>query len=78
MAANETPLQKALRKLALWEAAEDAIAIAGQSYTISNRQYTRADLNEVRAMVAYYENKVAQLQRGSRGARVQRFIPIDK
>ncbi|MCE5200552.1 MAG: DUF6148 family protein [Armatimonadota bacterium] len=73
----ETELQKARRKLALWEAAEDAIA-GSQEYQIDGRRLTRANLNEVQRMVHYYENKVARLAAGrGPGGRVRRIIPQD-
>jgi hypothetical protein len=73
----ETALQKAQRKLALWEAAEDAIA-AGQEYTIGKLTLTRASLAEVRKTVLFYESEVSRLTAGRRrGARVMRFIPYD-
>ena len=75
--ATETALQKARRKLALWEAAEDAIA-EGQSYQIKTTTLTRAALGKVREMVQYYEGEVSRLTTGRRrGARVMRFIPYD-
>jgi len=74
----ETALEKARRKLALWEAAEDAIA-EGQSFVTGKTSLTRADLKMVHEMVLYYTDLVARLESGcaSRGGRVRRIIPVD-
>lgn len=73
----ETTLEKAKRKLALWEAAEDAIA-AGQEYQIGQQHLVKADLPQVHKMVLYFENEVARLTAGrGRGVRVMRIVPRD-
>ncbi len=75
---SETALQKAQRKLALWEAAEDAIA-EGQAYQMKSTTLTRADLDKVHRMVEYYTDQVARLSAGrsATGGRVRRIIPQD-
>ena len=46
------------RKLKLWLEAEEAIA-TGQSYQIDDRRLTRADLNDVRKEIEFWEGKLA-------------------
>lgn len=73
----ETALAKAQRKLALWEAAEDAIA-EGQGYQMGKTALTRADLAQVHKMVDYYTDQVSRLAAGrGAGGRVRRIIPQD-
>lgn len=55
-------LEKYKRKLAMWEEAEDAVAIGGQSYeTQGGRKLTRADLPEIMKNITLYEGKIASL-----------------
>jgi len=56
-------LAQAKAKLATWLDAEDRVA-AGQSYTISGRSLTRADLSQIRETIDYWESKVLRLSRG--------------
>jgi hypothetical protein len=41
-----------------WLAADLALATA-KSYTIGNRQLTRADVGEIRDQIAYWQNQVS-------------------
>lgn len=76
--ANETPLAKARRKLALWEAAEDALATSQEYRMADGRSLTRASLPQVQKMVAYYQSEVSRIAAGrGRGARVMRIVPYD-
>lgn len=68
-------LQEAQNHLKLWLAAELEIATS-QSYKIGTRMLTRANLNEVREQVKYWEQKVQQLERKGRN-RVYRCVPRD-
>ncbi|MCK9994353.1 MAG: hypothetical protein Dbin4_02873 [Alphaproteobacteria bacterium] len=64
-------LAQAETQLALWIAADAALATA-QSYRIGERQLTRADAEQVRANITYWENRVMALSDGrSRGMRVR-------
>jgi len=60
-------LEKAEKKLVIWEEAEEKIAVSGQSYSFDDgdlrRQMTRADLSEVHNMVIFLTNKIAKLER---------------
>ncbi|MFJ7407133.1 MULTISPECIES: DUF6148 family protein [unclassified Lysinibacillus] len=72
-------LQEAQTNLKVWLDAERAIANA-QSYTISNRSLTKANLSEVAKRITYWQNKVAELemvQKGKRIRRTKQFIPMD-
>lgn len=68
-------LQEAQKHLKMWLAAELEIATS-QSYKIGTRMLTRANLNEVREQVKYWEQKVQQLERRGRN-RVYRCVPRD-
>jgi uncharacterized protein YecE (DUF72 family) len=71
-------LTAAQEKLAIWQAALDAIANKGQEYTISKTTYRAADLKYVRQMVRDCQSEVARLTAGRRqGARQMRFVPRD-
>lgn len=72
-------LEEARENLRIWLEAERAIANA-QSYTISNRSLTKANLSEVAKRITYWENKVAELEMtniGKRMRRTKQFIPWD-
>ena len=70
-------LADAQAKLALWLAAEEALATS-QSYTIDtgngSRSLTRANLQEVADRVSYWDAKVKALTPGSR-RRVRYVVP---
>ena len=51
-----------------WEACDQAIAV-GKSYTIGNRQLTRADAEEVRNMVTYWQRVVNQFASNAVGVK---------
>ncbi len=65
-------LAQAEAKLTIWLAAEDRVA-AGQSYSISGRSLTRADLSQIRETIDYWETKVRRLSRG--GLSVTNAVP---
>lgn len=72
-------LEEAQENLRVWLEAERAIANA-QSYTISNRSLTKANLSEVAKRIIYWQNKVAELEMTRNGKRIRRtkqFIPRD-
>ncbi|MFJ8100410.1 DUF6148 family protein [Lysinibacillus sp. NPDC096212] len=72
-------LEEAQENLRIWLEAERTIANA-QSYTISNRSLTKANLSEVAKRISYWENKVAEFemtQKGKRMRRTKQFIPWD-
>lgn len=51
-----------------WEAADLAIA-TGKSYTIGNRQLSRADAEEVRAQITYWSRVVNQFASNAYGVK---------
>jgi len=65
-------LAQAEAKLALWLAAEDAVANS-QSYTMGSRSMTRANLREIRETIDYWERRVQRLSRG--GIRIRGGSP---
>ncbi|MEA0565323.1 DUF6148 family protein [Lysinibacillus irui] len=72
-------LEEAQENLRVWLEAERSIANA-QSYTISNRSLTKANLSEVAKRITYWQNKVAELEMIRNGKRIRRtkqFIPRD-
>jgi len=72
-------LERARMHLLAWMEAELAITTS-QSYTIGSRSLTRANLDEVRKQVAFWENKVAELENISKRKgrnRIMRVVPRD-
>ena len=67
-------LAQAQAKLDGYLAAEDAV-LSGQSYSISGRQLTRADLKEIRAGISAWEQKVIRLT-AQGGIRVRGAVPL--
>lgn len=51
-------------QLALWLAADTAVATGGQSYSVPGRILTRADAAEITAKISYWERQVQRLSRG--------------
>ncbi len=71
-------LAQAEAKLAMWLAAEEAIA-TGQAYEIevegNRRKLTRADLGQVRNSITYWNNKVVALTRAASGtSRIRNIV----
>ena len=67
-------LEQAESKLSTWLDAEDAVA-ASQSYSISGRMLTRANLKEIRETIDYWERKVHKLSRGG-GIKITGATPL--
>jgi len=63
--------------LDLWLEAETAVA-TGQSYQIGNRSLRRADLEQIREQIQYWDGMVQQLSAsaGQRGIRVRGITPL--
>lgn len=72
-------LEVARKHLDAWLEAEIAVTNA-QSYTIGSRVMTKADLEEIRKTIDYWNNKVAELENiqkyGGRN-RAKRAVPRD-
>ena len=66
-------LAQAEAKLTTWMTAEDKVA-RGQSYTINGTSMTRANLNEIRETIDYWDGKVKSLTRG--GIRVRGITKV--
>ena len=75
----EITLETAKRHLDAWLKAEIAVTNA-QSYTIGSRVMTKADLEEIRKTIDFWNNKVAELENiakhGGRN-RAYRAVPRD-
>lgn len=67
-------LAQAQEQLDAWLAASLAIAQGNQSYTIGQRQFTKADAGEIRRQVEFWEARVERLSAGSRGPRVRYVV----
>jgi len=57
-----------------WLAADLAVA-NGQSYSIGGRSLSRADAEEIRKNIIFWQNKVAEISSG--GLRQRRAVPRD-
>ena len=68
MSANNISLTTALAHRDAWVDADLALATA-KSYTIGNRQLTRADVAEVRAQITYWSNIVKGIEATNAGAK---------
>lgn len=66
-------------RLRQYVAAEKAVLVGGQSYTIGNRRLTRADLAEIRAEIKCLVNAGATLEDTNlrRPCRRIRIIPLN-
>lgn len=63
----EEQLAKAEKKLAMWEEAEERVAISGQKYTLvegdTRRELTRANLQLIRQSIDFYTRKINRLEK---------------
>lgn len=72
-------LEIAKKHLDAWLEAEMAVT-TGQSYTIGSRELERADLEEIRKTIDYWNNKVATLENVAKSKgrnKVRRIVPRD-
>jgi hypothetical protein len=67
-------LDQAQAKLALWMAADDAVA-SGQAYEIQGRKLTRANAREISDQIEKWNQWVVRLSRGG-GCRVRYGVPL--
>ena len=63
---QKTPLEMAQERLSLYYEAERRVLV-GQSYTIGDRQLTRANLSEIRKAIDSLKAEIEQLLGRSRG-----------
>ncbi len=63
---QKTPLEMARERLSLYYEAERRVLV-GQSYTIGDRQLTRANLSEIRKAIDSLKAEIEQLLGRSRG-----------
>lgn len=68
-------LQRAKVHLEAWYQADLAVS-TGKSYTIGSRSLTRADMDDIRQQIKYWEARVAALTSKPR-RRAKRIIPRD-
>ncbi len=72
-------IEIAKEHLDIWLEAERIVA-TGQSYTIGSRTLTRANLNEIRKTIDYWENKVSAIEKSNKNNgrnRILRVVPRD-
>ena len=67
-------LTDAQTQLANWLTASTKVA-QGQSYSISGRAVTRADAEEIRKQIIFWDRQVKRLSRG--GISVRSVTPVD-
>ncbi len=60
---------------ALYITAEAAILTHGQSYSIGDRSFSRADLEEIKTEIRKLGNECDRLEKGSKGATVMYITP---
>lgn len=71
----ETLLQKAERKLEMYETAEEKVLL-NQEYEIGGKRFTRADLKIIQNGIKLYEGRVKRLKSGKKaGARIVSVTP---
>ena len=68
-------LIQAEEQLTAWLAASTATA-TGQSYSIAGRSLTRADADQIRNQIKFWDNYVKRLSGG--GIRMSRAVPVSK
>lgn len=64
------------KRLDMWVEAEAALA-TGQSYKIGTRELRRADLNEVRKQIQFWEDKRNNAMLNGNRRRTYRVVPRD-
>lgn len=62
--ANAIELEAAKSQLALWIAADTALAQGAQDYEINGRRFTRVNAFQIRENIVFWEKRVNQLERG--------------
>lgn len=67
-------LAQAEAQLAVWLAADAAVA-SNQSYRINERQFTKADAEQIRENLKFWDAKVQELTRG-RNPRMRLGVPL--
>lgn len=68
-------LEQAQTKLTLWLEADDLVA-TGQGYSIEGRSLTRADAEEIRENITFWDNKVKELTENAGGGLITSQISI--
>lgn len=68
-------LSQAQAKLDGWMLAEDSLQNS-QTYKMGSRELVRADLAEVRKQIEYWNRKVKELERASRGKGARRRYTV--
>lgn len=73
---NVITVEYARKQLMVWYEAMEAVA-SGQEYKIGTRMLSMPHLREIRTQIKYWEDKIAELQRGRRGRRGFNIVPVD-
>lgn len=66
-------LAQAQAQLDVWLAADAAVA-SNQSYRVNERQFTKADAQQIRENIQFWDGKVQQLTHG-RNPRIRLGVP---
>ncbi len=70
-------VEYARKQLLIWYEAMEVVA-SGQEYKIGSRMLSMPHLKEIREQIKYWENKLAELQRGGRKSRrAYNIVPVD-
>jgi hypothetical protein len=80
MASLKDRLTRVAKRLDMYYAAEEAVLSGAQSYSLGSRTLTRADLAEIRKVIAKLEDEVDMLQSavdGNGARRCVRALPRD-
>lgn len=66
-------LAQAEAKLALWMEADERVS-RSQYYMLDGKQLTRANAEQIRSNIEYWDRQVKRLSRG--GMKIQRGVPL--
>lgn len=67
-------IEQAEAQLGAWLQASTDVAQRGQSYSISGRSLSRADLTEISRQITYWDNMVKKLSRSGSRRRGPRYV----
>lgn len=69
-------IERAKERLNAYYEAEKAV-LSSQSYSVSGKMLTRADLSEIRKMIKELQNEVKYLENKGNRKKAKRIIPVD-
>lgn len=68
---NAIELEAAQAQLALWLAADAALAQGAQDYEVNGRRFTRVSAAQIRENIVFWAKRVNKLQNGNAGPRLR-------